>query len=149
MLQHLLRTVKGFLLHCGGWLVLVCFFFNLRLTASKEQEKEEQLHLCSSSGGTRTVLTTDWLRMDKNLSDSSSRGGPAACPGERMITEERNTQTNSFIFTASLGHAREPAQLEERWCSRILLLGDELPEQRAGARSLVFRSCKCRRWNLL
>lgn len=86
-------------------LVLVCFFFNLRLTASKEQEEKEQLPLCSSSWGTRTVLTPDWLRMEKNFSDSSSRGIPAACPGERMITEEGNTQTNSFIFTASLGHA--------------------------------------------
>lgn len=46
------------------------------------------------------------------------------------ISVETNSQS-SFIAAASLGHAREPAQLEEGRGRRVLVVGEELPEQRA------------------
>lgn len=60
-----------------------------------------------------------------------------------------NTQSNFSFFIASLGHARKPSQLEERRCSRVVLLGYKLPEQGAGAQCLVVCSWECRGWDLL
>lgn len=86
---------------------------------------------------------------EHSFSDSTSRGGPDPCQGGRTTSVKTDTQPDVSVFTGSLGHARKPAQLEERRCCCVFLLGYKLPEQRARARCLIFCSCEYRRWNLL
>lgn len=69
-------------------------------------------------------------------STDNPRGVTAPAEGTERSQWTQKPPQSSFIVAASLGHAREPAQLEERRRRRVVV-GEELPEQGARPCPLV------------
>lgn len=112
---------------------------------------KEQLHLCSSSRGGQGQSKLCLVPVPRPaLAENDNPGGVTAPAEGTERCERRQTPRAGLLVAASLGHAREPAQLEEGRCHRVLVVGDQLPEQGARPCHLVLSgqhsSCSLALW---